>query len=64
MSSEMLHTNRKIAAIDRFVRLAAGPHVLKKAQSIERMTTRMNCPHGKNGSTKAPRKRLNYSSIV
>ena len=51
-------------AIDLFVRLAAGPHVLKKAQIKERPTTRQNCFHGKNGSTVSPRNRLNYKSIV
>ena len=51
-------------AIERFVRLTAGAHVLRNAQIRERMTTRMNWPQGKNGATYVFKKRLNWRSIV
>ena len=38
-------------AIVLFVRLAAGPQVLKKAQISDRRTVSKNCFHGKNIST-------------
>lgn len=37
-----IHTRRNIPEIDLFVRLAAGPQVLKKAHTIERTITRPN----------------------
>ena len=41
-SLSLFQTRRKMPATERLVRLAAGPHVLAKAQIIERISTRMN----------------------
>ena len=63
-ASKEPQTKRKMPAIDLFVRLVAGPHVLKNAQIKERPTTRANCFHGKNGATVSPKNKLNCKSIV
>ena len=46
-------------AIDLFVRLTVGPHVLKKAQRRESTIIRQNCTQGKNGATFEFRNKLN-----
>ena len=57
-------TRRKMLAIDRFVRLEAGPQVLRKAQMSDSTTISKNWPQGKKGSTLYLRNRLNYRSMV
>ena len=55
---------RKMPAIDLFVRLTVGPHVLKNAQIKDSAIISANCTHGKKGGTVEFKNKLNYRSIV
>ena len=50
--------------MDLFIKMAAGSHVLKKAQKSERIITSKNFFHGKKSSALYYKNRLNRSKIV
>ena len=51
-------------AIDLFVKLTVGPHVLKNAQIKDSAIISANCTQGKKGATVECKNKLNYRSIV
>ena len=55
----LFHVMRKMPAIDLFVRLTVGPHVLKNAQINDSAIISANCTHGKKGATVELKNKLN-----